>query len=63
MIKNYPRLLKEISDPPPVLYVKGELPKSSRVIAVVGTRKITNYGKEVTEILVKDLVNAEFTLS
>jgi DNA processing protein len=60
--KNYPRLLKEISDPPPVLYIRGDIPKNNRVIAVVGTRKITNYGKEVTEVLVRDLVAASFTV-
>ena len=62
--KNYPKLLKEIADPPPVLYVRGELsPKFfKKVIAVVGTRKMTNYGKEVTEVLVRDLVAAGFTI-
>ena len=60
--KKYPRLLKEIVGAPPVLYVKGELPTQKRIIAVVGARKITNYGKEVTEILVRDLVNAGFTI-
>jgi DNA processing protein len=59
---SYPELLKEISDPPPVLYMKGEIPKNDRVIAVVGTRKITNYGKEATEVLVRDLVAAGFTI-
>ncbi|MEX0621424.1 MAG: DNA-processing protein DprA [Candidatus Woykebacteria bacterium] len=60
--KNYPKLLKEISDAPPVLYIRGQLPDEKRVIAVVGTRKITNYGREVTEILVRDLVNIGFTI-
>jgi DNA processing protein len=59
---TYPKLLKEIPDAPPVLYVKGEIPRNERVIAVVGTRKITNYGKEVTEILVRDLVSAGFKI-
>lgn len=62
--KNYPKLLKEIADPPPVLYVRGEveslLPK--RPIAVVGTRMMTSYGQQVTEILVRDLVSAGFTI-
>lgn len=60
--KNYPKLLKEIVGAPPLLYVKGQLPTQKRILAVVGARKITNYGKEVTEILVKDLVNAGFTI-
>lgn len=58
--KNYPKLLREIPDPPPVLYIRGELPNSKRVIGVVGTRKMTSYGREVTEILVRDLVNMGF---
>ena len=60
--ENYPKLLKEISDAPPVLYVRGSIPKSERVIGVVGTRKMTSYGREVTEILVRDLVAAGFTV-
>jgi len=60
--ESYPKLLKEIPDPPPVLYAKGELPTETRSIAVVGTRKMTSYGREVTEILVRDLVAAGFTI-
>jgi len=62
--KNYPKLLKEIADPPPVLYVRGELsPKFfKKSIAVVGARKMTSYGREVTEVLVRDLVFAGFTI-
>jgi len=66
--ENYPKLLKEIPDAPPVLYVKGELPSGleselkPRTIAVVGARKMTSYGKEVTEILVRDLVAAGFVV-
>ena len=60
--KEYPKLLKEIADPPPVLYVKGEIPRNERSIGVVGTRKMTSYGREVTEILVRDLVSAGFTI-
>ena len=62
--KDYPKLLKEIHDPPPVLYVRGDLSPSlfRKSIAVVGTRKMTNYGREVTEVLVRDLVVAGFTV-
>jgi DNA processing protein len=57
-------LLKEIADPPPVLYVRGEILPTffKKSIAVVGTRKMTSYGKEVTEALVRDLVAAGFTI-
>ncbi|OGY23212.1 MAG: DNA protecting protein DprA [Candidatus Woykebacteria bacterium RBG_13_40_15] len=62
--KSYPSILKEISDPPPVLYIKGnlDLGVENRCIAVVGSRKITSYGRQVTEILVGDLVAAGFTI-
>lgn len=50
MDKNYPRRLKEISQPPPVLYVRGEvLPKDEWAVAVVGTRKLSSYGRQVAE--------------
>ena len=53
---EYPALLKEISYPPLGLYLKGQLPLNKPALAVVGTRKFSNYGKLVTEKLVKDLV-------
>ncbi|MEA3475461.1 MAG: DNA-processing protein DprA [Candidatus Cloacimonadota bacterium] len=44
--EEYPDLLKFIYDPPILLYIKGEiLPQDSRAIAIVGTRKPTNYGR------------------
>ncbi|MBI4035815.1 DNA-protecting protein DprA [Candidatus Daviesbacteria bacterium] len=61
--KNYPNLLKEIYDPPAVLYYKGEINdwnKSS--IAVVGSRKISGYGKVVTAQFTQGLANAGLTI-
>lgn len=61
--KAYPELLRQISDCPPVLYIMGELkPEDSLAIGVVGTRKISSYGREVTEILVRDLVANGLTI-
>lgn len=61
--KSYPRLLKEIHDPPEVLYIKGEIkPEDELALAVVGTRKCTSYGEEVTERLVGDLVAYGLTI-
>lgn len=61
--ENYPGLLKQIYDPPVVLYYKGEiLAKDDHAIGVVGTRKITAYGKTVTEKFCKELVEAGFTI-
>lgn len=54
--KDYPESLKQISDPPFILYVKGKiLPEDNLSIAVVGTRKITGYGRQVTEKIAGDL--------
>ena len=53
---GYPPRLKEIYDKPPVLYVKGEiLPEDERSLAVVGTRRPTAYGREVTRQVTSDL--------
>jgi len=61
--KNYPELLSKITDAPPVLYIKGDLwPEDNIAIGVVGTRKISTYGREVTEILVRDLVANGLTI-
>lgn len=47
---SYPRLLAEISQPPPVLYFKGNITLEDEwAIAIVGTRKLTHYGRQATE--------------
>jgi DNA processing protein len=46
--KEYPQILKEIHSPPKQLYIKGEIINQDKVaIAVVGTRKYSQYGKQV----------------
>lgn len=48
--EGYPSRLKEIDQPPPVLYVRGKLlPEDEWAVAVVGTRRITAYGRQVAE--------------
>jgi DNA processing protein len=48
----YPLRLKEINQPPPVLYIRGEyLPDDLFAVAVVGTRRVTPYGRQITEEL------------
>lgn len=60
---NYPENLKRIADPPFCLYIIGELlPEDSLAIGVVGTRKITSYGKEVTEKLTTELTISGLTI-
>ena len=52
----YPERLREIYDPPPVLWVRGETSLLSRPsIAIVGTRHPTPYGSGVAEMLARDL--------
>jgi DNA processing protein len=52
----YPERLKEIYDPPPVLWVRGDVSLLSRPsIAVVGTRHPSPYGSGVAEMLSRDL--------
>lgn len=47
---SYPHRLKETDDPPPVLYVKGNLEESDEwSLSVVGTRRPTPYGRQVAE--------------
>jgi len=48
--ESYPSRLKEIDQPPPVLYIRGEyLPDDLFAVAIVGTRRITPYGRQITE--------------
>lgn len=61
--KAYPKLLKEIYDPPKELYILGKLKAEENYpLAVVGTRKISNYGKQVTIDLVRNLAKAGLTI-
>lgn len=60
---EYPWRLKEIYDYPPVLYVRGSLlPEDEICLAVVGTRRATVYGRQVTEEIVTDLVHNKITI-
>lgn len=48
--EGYPRRLRQIDQPPPVLWVLGEiLPQDEWAVAIVGTRKATHYGKQAAE--------------
>lgn len=52
---TYPLSLRNIYDPPPVLFVKGKLPVGIPAIAIVGTRRPTPYGKAVARELAREL--------
>lgn len=59
---DYPKLLSSIKNPPIVLYYVGNFDflslENQKAVAVIGTRKITPYGTQVTNLLVNDLVQA-----
>jgi DNA processing protein len=46
----YPARLKQIDQPPPVLYIRGEITSADDLaVGIVGTRRVTSYGRQVTE--------------
>lgn len=60
---DYPNYLREIPTPPPLLYVQGDLLEQDRwAVAVVGTRRLTSYGRQVTRDLVAGLVQNNITV-
>ncbi len=60
---DYPACLKNIPDPPPVLYIKGNLIQEDSVaVAIVGTRKTTPYGVLVAQRFSKELAAAGMTI-
>jgi DNA processing protein len=61
--ETYPRRLKEIEQPPPVLYLRGSLlPADEWAVAIVGTRRITAYGRQVTEEIATTLARSGVTI-
>ena len=61
--ERYPKQLKTIPDPPPLLYAQGTLlPSDAFSIAVIGTRQCSRYGKRQTEFLTKTLVQRGFAI-
>lgn len=59
----FPELLREISDPPTLLFVKGEiLPCDELAVAIVGTRHATHYGTRQAERFGFELAKAGFTV-
>jgi len=55
---GYPRLLRELPDPPPYMYVLGELEPESACISIVGSRNPTGYGRSMAPQLARDLAAA-----
>jgi len=54
--EDYPELLKQCADAPILLYTKGNINlNSTKVLSIVGTRKITKYGKDLCKELIENL--------
>lgn len=60
---EYPELLREIPAAPPLIFLRGQLEPIDRwAVAVVGTRRLTAYGRQVTRDLVAGLVSNGITI-
>ena len=60
---DYPPRLKEIANPPPVLYYVGTItPEDECSVSIVGTRKATDYGRKAAAVLSRDLASAGLTV-
>ncbi|WP_412067280.1 DNA-processing protein DprA [Rubrivirga sp. IMCC43871] len=60
---EYPALLREVYDPPAFLWVRGRLdPADALAVAVVGTRKASDYGRRVASAFAQDLARAGVTV-
>ena len=60
---GYPRMLREIHDPPGVLYIRGTLVEEDQLaVAIVGTRHASRYGLKCAEELASALSRAGFTV-
>ena len=57
---EYPQLLHQIHDPPPLLYVSGSLKRIEPAVAVVGARQSSIYGVEVAKKISSQLVSMGF---
>lgn len=63
MDDDYPALLKTIYDPPPLLYMRGNIIKAdTNALAVVGSRNASSYGRETTKRLAQGLARYGFTI-
>jgi len=60
--ERYPRLLMEIADPPPYLYVRGDLRGSEPALAIVGSRRASVYGLSTTTRISRDLAARGITV-
>jgi len=57
---DYPSQLRNIYNPPSVLYYRGQLPVTEKLLAIVGARRASAYGKNVAQLLGAELAAAGF---
>jgi len=61
--ENYPKRLKELEQPPPLIYTQGEIiPDDEWSVAIVGTRRVTAYGRQVAEDIAGSLARNGLTI-
>jgi DNA processing protein len=60
--ENYPAMLTQIPDPPPFLYVRGEIFADDRAVAVVGARNASQYGLQTANRLARELADCGVTV-
>ncbi len=60
--EKYPQLLKEIPDAPSIIYVRGTLLPNETCFAIVGTRRASDYGKEIAFSFAQSLTQAGLTI-
>lgn len=60
---DYPRALKDIPTPPPILFVRGELRETDKLgVGIVGSRRATPYGRTIAHKLARELVGHGLTI-
>lgn len=62
--QDYPQLLKNIDNPPSIIYYKGDLQdvNFNKTLAVVGSRKTSRYAKEAVDIIISQLAETDITI-
>ena len=61
--RSYPNNLRQIYDPPPLLYLRGDLqPRDDLAVSMVGSRLTSNYGRTITERIAGDLATRGVTV-
>jgi len=60
---HYPARLRAIADPPPLLYIKGEISAADeKAVAIVGSRSASDYGRKVARNICRGLASLGFTV-